>query len=84
MQSSALRAVRTSRTPALEFDHKRLKDEREKQGLSRAYVACQVGVTEQAVRKWEKGTEPSATYAAALCDVLSLRLADLVRERKRR
>ncbi len=56
---------------------------REARGFSLSYVASEVGVTEQAVRKWENSTEPSTVLAFALCDVLEIDLSELVKERRR-
>ena len=51
----------------------RLKELRKKQGLSQASLARQLGMTQQAVGKWERGTAtPDPQTIAKLAEILSV------------
>ena len=51
----------------------RLKELRKKQGLSQASLAQQLGMTQQAVGKWERGTAtPDPQTIAKLAEILSV------------
>lgn len=57
----------------------RIKDRREKLKLSQGYVAEQIGVSRQAVSKWETGqSEPTAENLVRLAEVFETSLAELV------
>ena len=57
----------------------RIKDRREKLKLSQGYVADQIGVSRQAVSKWETGqSEPTAENLVRLAEVFETSLAELV------
>lgn len=51
----------------------RLKDLRERDGVSREAVARQLGVSAMTIRNWEKGdTEPSASQVRALAELFGV------------
>lgn len=57
----------------------RIKERREKLKLSQGYVAEQIGVSRQAVSKWETGqSEPTAENLVRLAEVFETSLAELV------
>lgn len=57
----------------------RIRSRREKLKLSQEYVAEQVGVSRQAVSKWETGqSEPAADNLVRLAQVFEISLAELV------
>lgn len=52
--------------------------------MTQELVAQKLGLSRQAVSKWESGkSEPSTTSLLALCDLLGVDVADLLREVKR-
>lgn len=56
-----------------------IKDRREKLKLSQEYVAEQIGVSRQAVSKWETGqSEPTTDNLIRLAEVFEIGLAELV------
>ena len=56
-----------------------IKQRREELKLSQEYLAEQIGVSRQAVSKWEKGqSEPTAGNLVQLAQVLEISLTDLV------
>ena len=57
----------------------RIRSRREKLKLSQGYVAEQIGVSRQAVSKWETGqSEPTADNLVGLAEVFEISLAELV------
>lgn len=51
----------------------RLKDLRDRDGVSREAVARQMGVSAMTIRNWEKGdTEPSASQVRALAELFGV------------
>ena len=60
-----------------------IKNTRQKLKLSQGYVADQLGVSRQAVSKWESGqTEPTAENLAALAALFEVSLIELVGEQE--
>lgn len=60
-----------------------IKDRREYLKLSQEYVAEQIGVSRQAVSKWETGqSEPTANNLTRLAEVLEISLSELVNPQK--
>ena len=56
-----------------------MKKRREELKLSQEYVAGQLGVSRQAVSKWETGqSEPTASNLVHLADILEISLSELV------
>ena len=61
--------------------YEKLRQCREKEGLSQADVATRLNVTRQAVSKWENGiNEPDINTILKLSDIYSVTLDDLLRE----
>lgn len=57
----------------------RIRNRREKLKLSQGYVAEQIGVSRQAVSKWETGqSEPTAENLVRLAELFEISLAELV------
>ena len=57
----------------------RIRNRREKLKLSQGYVAEQIGVSRQAVSKWETGqSEPTADNLVRLAELFEISLAELV------
>ena len=57
----------------------RIRSRREKLKLSQGYVAEQIGVSRQAVSKWETGqSEPTADNLVGLAEIFEISLAELV------
>ena len=62
-----------------------IKRRQEELKLSQEYVAEQLGVSRQAVSKWETGqSEPTASNLVLLAQLLGLSLSELVEPGKRR
>lgn len=60
-----------------------IKKRREELKLSQEYVAEQLGVSRQAVSKWETGqSEPTAGNLIQLADVFEINLSELVNPHK--
>ncbi len=60
-----------------------IKSRREALKLSQEYIAEQLGVSRQAVSKWETGqSEPTASNLIQLAEVLEVSLSELVRPHK--
>ena len=56
-----------------------IKNRREELKLSQEYVAEQLGVSRQAVSKWETGqSEPTASNLIQLAEVFDINLSELV------
>ena len=61
-----------------------IKNRREELKLSQEYVAEQLGVSRQAVSKWETGqSEPTASNLIQLADVFEMTLSELVDPQKK-
>ncbi len=56
----------------------RLRKFREAAGLTETELAAQVGVTAQAIQKWERGAPPKLLAYAALCKALHVEFAELI------
>lgn len=60
-----------------------IKSRREELKLSQEYIAEQLGVSRQAISKWETGqSEPTASNLIQLAEVLELNLSELVNPQK--
>lgn len=52
-------------------------------GMSQEVLAQRLGVTRQAISKWENGSsDPSATNLMALADVFNIKVEDMLKEAK--
>ena len=83
-----LREEQTAKTPQTVQERASLGEvirrHREACGMTQELVAQKLGLSRQAVSKWESGkSEPSTTSLLALCDLLGVDVADLLREVKR-
>ena len=60
-----------------------IKSRREELKLSQEYIAEQLGVSRQAISKWETGqSEPTASNLIQLAEILELNLSELVDPQK--
>ena len=61
-----------------------IKNRREELKLSQEYVAEQLGLSRQAVSKWETGqSEPTASNLIQLAEILEISLSELIDPHKR-
>ena len=80
-----LREERAQKTPEAVQERASLGEvirrHREACGMTQELVAQKLGLSRQAVSKWESGkAEPSATSLLSLCDLFGVDVADLLRE----
>lgn len=83
-----LREDRAARSPRAVEERASLGEvirrHREACGMTQELVAQKLGLSRQAVSKWESGkAEPSTTSLLSLCDLFGVDVADLLREVKR-
>lgn len=60
-----------------------LKKQREKRGITQAELAKKLGVTQEAVTKWETGrNKPRASTLIKLAEILDCSVDELLKEEK--